>query len=69
MFVYSAVHICLNISIAAFWLFALLALTISPCFYSNLFPSAFSTGWVLDAEKTSGTSLGLFMHLAFVNPW
>ena len=47
MLVYSAVHICLNTSLAAFWLFALLARTISPSFYSNLVPSALSTEWVV----------------------
>ena len=54
MFVYSAVHICLNISLAAFWLFALLARTISPSFYSNLLPNAFSTEWVVGNKPHVG---------------
>ena len=76
MFVYSAVHIYLNISLADFWLFALLARTISPGFYSNLVPSAFSTECMgggqhtamLDARKIPGTSYGLFLHSACLNP-
>ena len=76
MFVYSAVYIYVDISLADFWLFALLARTISPGFYNNLVPSAFSTkcmgggqqAAMLDAVKTPGTSLDLFLLLAFMNP-
>ena len=76
MFVYSAVHIYLNISLADFLLFALLARTISPGFYSNLVCSAFSSecmgggqqAAMLDAGKNPETNLGLFLHFACLNP-
>ena len=77
MFVYSAVHIYLTISLADFWLFALLARTISPGFDNNLVSSAFSSEYMgggqlqqtamLDAGKTPGTRLGLFFDFACLN--
>ena len=75
MFVYSAVHIYLIISLADFWLFALLARTISPGFDNNLVSSAFSSEYMgggqqtamLDAGKTPGTRLGLFFDCACLN--
>ena len=75
MFVYSAVHIYLTISLADFWLFALLARTISHGFDNNLVSSAFSSDYMgggqqtamLDAGKTPGTRLGLFFDFACLN--